>query len=87
VTSPKLETQIKFILGKAGVQPADLEVCLRWAFGPDAWELAPYQWAKRWNKLHPSAFHLKGKEKFVETVFVVGYYFVQEKHRALVRSN
>lgn len=75
----RLETLIRAILMDAGVKPKDTDRCLKWAFGPDAWEIAPREWPARWNKLHPNAFHATSREGFKKFVYVVGFYFVQQK--------
>lgn len=80
--APRLEAQILFILAQAGVDATKADACLAWAFGPDAWTIPPREWPARWNKLHPGAFHADRKDKFVEFVYVVGFYFTQQQAKA-----
>lgn len=69
----RLQAMIIFILGKAGVPVDRVNECLAWAFGPDAWFIAPAYWPDRWNRLHPNSFKAKSDEKFVDFMYVVGF--------------
>jgi len=85
--APRLEGQVQFILAQAGVAPQHYTACLTWAFGSDAWEVPPADWPMRWNRLHPTAPHITGKDKFVEIVFVVGYLYAQQRQKEEVARN
>lgn len=84
--STRLESSVRFILGKAGVAEAFIDPCVEWAFGKDAWYIPPAQWPGRWNRLHPQAFSAHKDDKFVEFIFVVGTYYVQERARFSLRQ-
>lgn len=77
----RLETLIRAILMDAGVKPQDTDRALKWAFGPDAWDIPPREWPDRWNRLHPQAFHATGRDGFKKFLYVVGFYYVQQKQR------
>ena len=86
----RLEEQISFILMKAGVDGPDIDECMGWAFGKDAWYVPPSpDWIDRWNKLHPQAFRAKRKDNFVEFMYVVGFFYCSEKktHEIKLQSN
>lgn len=71
----KLEGQICLILFKAGVTEPEVDECMDWAFGKNAWYAAPADWVDPWNKLHPQ-HAVKPKDSFVEFMFVVGFLWV-----------
>lgn len=76
----RLEAIIGGILMLAGVFPNEVDTCMEWAFGKDAWEQPPWPvWVNRWHKLHPTGPKIERKESFVETMFVIGRLYV---HRA-----
>ena len=81
-----LESRLAFILKQAGVPDAEHLHCLTWAFGLEPLLIPPREWPSRWNILHPTAFRATGKDKFVELMFVVGTYYLQEKQRAAMRK-
>lgn len=78
----KLEQQVKEILLRAGVKPNDIDDCVSWAFGKDAWHLSPAEWVDRWNYLHPTAVQISPRDKFTEAIFVVGFFYVQQRAKA-----
>ena len=75
-----MEEQIVFILHKAGVDGPEIDECILWAFGPNAWyvPISP-DWIDRWNKLHPRACQVKKEDKFREWIAVVGKIFCHIK--------
>jgi hypothetical protein len=79
-----LEGRIAFILMKAGVTEPDIDACIEWAFGKDAW-YAPIcpDWINRWNKLHPKMFRARRKDSFVKLMYVIGAAFAQERYRVI----
>lgn len=80
----KLEAQISLILMKAGVTGPEIDECIMWAFGKDAWYVPPCEWVGRWNKLHPTDFKVKKSDRVVEFVFVVGKFFVAQKYKGII---
>lgn len=80
-----LSSRIVFLLKQAGVPDAQHLACLTWAFGPEPLLIPPREWPSRWNVLHPTAFRAKASDKFVELMFVVGTYYLQEKQRAAMK--
>lgn len=77
-----VEGRIAFILMKAGVTGPDIDNCILWAFGPDAWYVPIYpDWIDRWHKLHPQAFKIKRSDNFVELIYVIGFLYCVEKKR------
>jgi hypothetical protein len=87
----KLERSIIMILMKAGVSDPEIDECIEWAFGPEAWylpvkasNLVDDDWLQRWNKLHPGYFKVQPKDKFVEFMFVVGKCFIDQKYRGVI---
>jgi hypothetical protein len=82
----KLEASIRSILNKAGVAEQFIEPCMAWAFGADAWYIAPNEWVGRWNRLHPKEFRAKPDDNFIEFVFVVGTLFLLAKKKAEMKQ-
>lgn len=78
----RLYGQIAFILMRAGVIGADIDACLEWAFGKGCLYEPPCNWPARWNKLHPRATQIKGKDSFVEIMMMVGFYYAMQKKKA-----
>lgn len=73
---------ISLILMKAGVIGPDIDTCLEWAFGKGCLYVPIYpDWIDRWHKLHPKAFRVKRKDKFLEWLYVVGFMFCVEKYK------
>lgn len=80
----QLEARVCYILMKAGVIGPDIDACVLWAFGPEAWYVPIWpDWAARWHKLHPKQFRVKPNESFVEFLYVVGFLFRVKKYGAL----
>lgn len=76
----QVEGRIAYILMKAGVPEPEIDECLRWAFGEGALYVPIFpDWIERWNKLHPREFRARGKDNFVEFVYVVGFLFCANK--------
>lgn len=76
----RLEQQINFILMRAGVTGPEIDQCIHWAFGPNAWYIPVMpEWIERWNKLHGRLMHVKKSDSFVEFMYNVGYFFMQYK--------
>ena len=74
-----MESRVCFILMKAGVTGPEIDECMAWAFGPNAWYVPIYpDWYYRWHKLHPE-FPAKKNMSFVEWMFVIGTLFVNWK--------
>jgi hypothetical protein len=71
----RLEGQIALILMKAGVPEPNVDYCIVWAFGPDAWETPPYHWPERWNKLHDGLPPMSDSDSFVQALYKVGQEF------------
>jgi hypothetical protein len=82
-----LEGRIAFILMKAGVTMPEIDECIEWAFGKDAWyvPVSP-DWTNRWNKLHPKQFRARKKDKFVEFIYVIGTLFLMQKYKPELRN-
>lgn len=79
----KMEERIAFILMKAGVEPGEVDECVWWAFGPNAWYVPIYpDWFKIWNKTHPQ-YPIKKNESFVKFIFAVGIVFREYKDRMI----
>lgn len=83
----KLWARIVFILTRAGVPENEAVACLEWAFGRGCLKIAPCDWPKRWNKLHSNAPRLKGKDKVVELLTMVGVYYVLQKEKARITQS
>ena len=87
IASNKLQRSIYTILMKSGVTSPEIDECIYWAFGKGAWVLSPYpDWMNRWNKLHPQV-KVKGKDSFVEFMYVVGTLFLLDKQKKQFKSN
>lgn len=83
----QVEARIAYILMKSGVVGPEIDQCIEWAFGPNAWYVPIWpDWIDRWHKLHPRAFRVKGKDSFVEWLFVVGFMFCMEKEKAKLKK-
>lgn len=84
-----LEERISFILMKAGVTGPEIDECMYWAFGNDAWYIpirdpgGGDDWISRWKILHPDHFEINKKDQFVEVVYVVGKAFLKHKYGEL----
>lgn len=67
-----MEARVAYILMKSGIEPGEVDACIYWAFGSDAWYLAPYpNWVDRWRTLHPE-YPIKTSDSFVKWIFAVG---------------
>lgn len=75
-----LERQIALILMKAGVTAPEIDQCIFWAFGEDAWFVPPADWANRWNMMHPGFFRIDSKDSFIEVIAVVGHAYMNTKY-------
>jgi hypothetical protein len=76
------QDQVMFILMKAGVTGPEIDDCMDWAFGKDAWHVPIYpDWTNRWNKLHRKLFYATPRDKFLEFIYVVGWFYLQEKKK------
>lgn len=81
-----LEARIAYILMKAGVTGPEIDQCIEWAFGPQAWYIPIWpDWIDRWHKLHPKAFRVARKDSFVEFIYVVGFMFCVERNKAQMK--
>jgi hypothetical protein len=78
----KLETQIEFILSQAGAPAHEIKRCLIWAFGQNYMREPVYpNWVDNWHRLHPQAFHIGPRDKFVELIYVIGFYYEMQKRK------
>ena len=83
----QVEARIAYILMKAGVTAAEIDPCIKWAFGKDAWYVPIWpDWVNRWHKLHPQAFRVKHNDNFVEWIYVIGFLFCVEKEKAKLKA-
>lgn len=83
----KLEAVIARIVMSAGVPPDEIDRCLEWAFGKDPLLIPIYPgWVDRWHKLHPKAFRIERKDKFVELLYVVAFSYCVERKKMAMRG-
>lgn len=82
IIDKQIEARVSFILMKAGVTGPEIDQCIEWAFGKDAWYWPIYpDWVDRWNKLHSKVCTVKRNDSVVEWLFVVGTAFCIERDR------
>src|SRR5258708_7905697 len=78
-TDSHLEGSIASTLMMGGCEGQDIDECLLWAFGPNAWYVPIWpDWYDRWHKLHPE-FPADKKMPFVEWMIVVGNLYARHK--------
>lgn len=83
----KMEERVTYILMKAGVTAPEIDECMNWAFGPEAWYVPIYpDWVDRWHKLHPKAFRIRKNDSFVKIIYVIGFMFCMYKQQQKLKS-
>jgi hypothetical protein len=74
----RLESQVLEILRTVGVPIQEIDACVYWAFGDDAWYVPIMPtWMERWNHLHKeTGMQVKKNDSFVEFVAAVAWWYL-----------